>query len=452
MIAKLMTRFSGTTLQARILQSSVAVLLAEVYSSGLRLVSNLVMARLLYPEAFGLMLIVNLLIMALGLLSDVGVRSAIVARKEAIDSTYLNTAWTMLVARGGILSAATLILAYPVSQFYNEPKLLPLMLLTAIMPLIQGLGSPNGILYEKRVEITRVILLGTFTNTVSVIIVMIWLLIHPTIWALAANGVITATVTTIFSYLFFKGDTPRLHWDKKAARELFNFGRWVIVATALTFLARQGDSLIVSKAVSTEQLGMFSIAIALSKLVDQVVSKLNWSVLVPAYSEMHRDSDDSHAKERKRLKIKLGMFALAAPIILVFSLLGRDVIGLMYDPRYRDAGWMLEILGVGALFFAVGAPIRTLPMAFGDSYRYMWQQFWTVLTLIGSMLIGAKLGGFIGLLLGIAAAQAIEYFVARWAVSKYGIRNYLPDFLFAAGMLAVILLTWSIRGWPGPNG
>lgn len=450
MIKSVLSRFLGGSLQARIMQSGAAVLVSEVYSSGLRLVSNLIMTRLLYPEAFGLMLIVNLLIMALGLLSDVGIRSAIVSRTKPIDERFLNTAWTMLLVRGALLSLATLILAYPVSVFYGEPQLFPLILLTACMPIISGMGSPHGMMYEKKVELIRPIIWGTVSSTATAVITLTWLFIHPTIWALAANGIISAIISASTSYYFFPGHRPRICWDRTIVGELFRFGRWVVVATALTFMARQGDSLIVSKAITTEQLGTFSIAVALSKLLDQVVSRLNWSVLVPAYSELHQTSKDSDGARRKRLKIKLAMFALSAPIILAFCVFGRDIIGIMYDPRYQNAGWILEILGVGALFFAVGAPIRTLPMAFGDSYRYMWQQFYTVATLISSMLIGAHFGGFVGLIVGIAAAQAIEYFVARWSVSKYGIGNYGPDIIFAAVMSGLIVLAWSIRGWPGP--
>jgi O-antigen/teichoic acid export membrane protein len=145
------------------------------------------------------------------------------------------------------------------------------------------------------------------------------------------------------------------------------------------------------------------------------------------------------------------MFALSAPLVIVLGVFGRDLIRLMYDARYQDAGWILELLAVGALFFAVGAPLRALPMALGDPKRYMWQQVATVITLMGAMSAGAFLGGFHGLIAGIAVANALEYCVVRVSVRKYRVGDLSTDLLFAGGMLAIILGAWAVRGLPSAS-
>jgi O-antigen/teichoic acid export membrane protein len=447
---RLKAELSGETLRARVIQSSAAVIGSEVYSSVIRLGSNLIMTRLLYPEAFGLMLIVNLVIMILGQLSDVGVQPALIARTKEVDERYLNTAWTMLLVRGSVLAGMLLLLAYPIASFYGEPQLAGLLMLTAAIPILQSLTSPRAMLAEKRLQMTKYILSGMIGNTVTVAIVLIWLFIYPTVWALAAFGVIGATINTALTYYLFPGPRPRLAWDREAVHELFHFGKWVFVATALTFLARQGDSIIVSKATTIVQLGTFSIAIGLFRMLDQVVGRLNWSVMFPAYAELNKRKESFGQLSQRQRKVKLALFALSTPVILAFSLVGSDIVGLLYDERYHDAGWILQILGLGGIFVALGSPIRTLTMSFGDSFRYMTQQFICVGTLLTSMITGWLLGGFPGLILGIAVAQALEYCVARWAVHRYQIGGYGADAIFAVALLFVIAVTWSLRGWPGP--
>jgi O-antigen/teichoic acid export membrane protein len=442
---------AGDSLKARVMQSSMAILASEVYSNVVRLGSNLIITRLLYPEAFGLMLIVNLVILVLGQLSDVGVKPALIARTDEINERYLNTAWTMLMVRGVLLALLLVALAFPVAAFYDEPQLAGLLLLTSAMPVIQSMASPQAMLAEKRVQLSRYILSGVVSNTLTVTILLTWLFIEPSVWALAANGVIGAVISSALTYYFFPGPRPRLCWDKSAVVELFSFGRWVFIATALTFLARQGDSLIVSKATTTEQLGTFSIAIALFRMLDQVVGRLNWSVMFPAYAELNRRQESAASSERRQFRVKLALFGLTTPVILAFTLFGSDVIDFLYDDRYHDAGWILQILGVGGIFVALGSPIRTLSMSLGDSYRYMWQQLFSVITLIIAMVGGWALGGFVGLIVGIAIAQSLEYCVARWAVAKYKVGDYLSDFAFAGAMLGLIFIVWSIRGWPGPE-
>lgn len=447
----LRAQLSGDSLKSRVMQSSVAVIGSQAYSNVVRLGANLIMTRLLYPEAFGLMLIVNLVVMIFGQLSDVGVKPALIARTAEIDERYLNTAWTMLLARGVVLAVLLIVVAHPVAAFYGEPQLAGLLLLTAAIPILQSLASPHAMLAEKKVKLTKIILAGMIGNTLTIAIVVTWLFIEPTIWAVAANGVIGSIIGSALSYYFFPGTRPKLCWNKEAVLELFHFGKWVFIATALTFLARQGDGLIVSKVVSTVQLGTFSIAIGLFRMLEQVVGHLSWSVMFPAYAELNRRQEDPALLSRRHRRIKLALFGIAMPVILAFCILGSDVIDLLYDERYQDAGWILQLLGLGGIFVALGSPIRTLTMSFGDSFRYMWQQVFSLAALIGAMATGWSIDGFRGLILGIAVAQALEYCVARWAVTKYKIGDYGSDLLFAVALLSVILLSWSVRGWPGPG-
>ena len=81
----------------------------------------------------------------------------------------------------------------------------------------------------------------------------------------------------------------------------------VFIASGLTFLARQGDSLIISKWITAEQLGVFSIAVTFAKLVERFNAQLR--------------------------EVKLVLCAQCAPILLVFAKFGRDIVTLLYDPR-----------------------------------------------------------------------------------------------------------------------
>ena len=447
-----MTRFRallsvGESLRSRAIQGGVAVVLGELYSSGVRLIGNLVMTRLLFPEAFGLMLVVNLLFFALAMLSNVGIRDSIISRQEGLSDSFLDTAWTMMIVRGAVLFILSVSLAYPIASYYGQPELVGLILIASLAPLFAGLASPHSILFEKAVRIRRVVIWDASAMTVSLMLTITWLLIHPTIWALAANGVFAAVYKLFTSYIVFPGRRPRLRWDPDAAGEMFRFGRWILIASALSFLARQGDSLIVSIWVTVEQLGVFSIAIALARLLETVVGKLNQSVLFPVYAALR--SHGAGRIQAKQEKVKLAVFGLCLPVIFLFSMFGRDIIAVLYDPRYHGAGWMLELLAAGSVFYAAGAAVRPIPLSFGDSFRHMWQQVILFSSLLVCMTIGGLVAGLLGLILGIVAAQVVDYIVLRIVVLKYGIRDVRLDIVFLVTALVPILMVWKLRGWPG---
>jgi O-antigen/teichoic acid export membrane protein len=434
------------SLRERVIQGGGVLIIGDLYQNVVRLAANLVMTRLLFPEAFGLMLIVNLVFSGLSMMSDIGIRSAIIVKKENIDEEYLRTAWSMGILRGLLIGGIALSLAYPVSLFYQEEQLFGLIAIVSLGAVIQSLTSPQPILAEKGVRFGRVVFWNSATQTVAIAILLSLLWVWPSIWVLAVHGVVSATIGAISSYYIFPGPRMRLAWSRDAAWEIFRIGRWIFIASGLTFLARQGDSLIISKWVTAEELGVFSIAIGFAKLVEMLVERMSWSLLFPVYAEIQAGSSERFNAQLR--KVKLVLYAICAPIILTFSLFGRDMITLLYDPRYHGAGWMLEIMAAGSVFFAAGAAILNIPMSFGDSYRHMWLQLFRFAVLLGVMTVGGYLAGVVGLVIGIAVAQMMFYPILRLVTHKYGIHDYAPDLIFLTGITAVIALVWYLRGWP----
>ncbi|HBB84471.1 MAG TPA: polysaccharide biosynthesis protein, partial [Sulfitobacter sp.] len=88
---------------ARALRSTSWIVLSYGGAQAIRLASNLILTRLLFPEAFGLMALIQVVIVGLTLFSDVGIGPSIAQSKRGDDRDFLNTAWTIQAIRGGCL-------------------------------------------------------------------------------------------------------------------------------------------------------------------------------------------------------------------------------------------------------------------------------------------------------------------------------------------------------------
>src|SRR4028119_542476 len=107
----------------------------------LRFGSNLILTRLLIPDVFGLMALVYVFISGLHLFSDLGIGVSVIQNKRGDDPVFLNTAWTLQVVRGGFLWVCSLLIAWPVSHFYEERQLLWLIPVVALTTVISGFNS-----------------------------------------------------------------------------------------------------------------------------------------------------------------------------------------------------------------------------------------------------------------------------------------------------------------------
>ena len=89
----------------------------------LRLVNNVILARLLAPPILGLMAVVNSIRTGVELLSDVGIMQNIISSPRGEEPDFYDTAWTLQAIRGLMLAAICLILAVPLARFFEYPEL-----------------------------------------------------------------------------------------------------------------------------------------------------------------------------------------------------------------------------------------------------------------------------------------------------------------------------------------
>lgn len=313
-------------------------------SQVLRLGGNLLLTRLLVPELFGLMALVNIFIIGLALFSDVGLGVSIIQNKRGDDSNFVNTAWTIQVIRGFGLWLACLVLAYPVSLFYEEPRLFWLIPIVGLTTIIGGFNSTAFFTAQRHLVIHKITLMELATQTIQIAVMLVWAVFHPTIWALVIGSLVAAGVKLIWTYFLIKGYSNRFVWDKSAVGEILSIGRWVLFATALSFVAEQIDRLLLAKLFTLELVGIYSIALMLSDVPRQVTISLSGRVIFPTISKL---IDLPRPELRRTILRSRGvlLLALTAGMLLLINF-GDQLVLWMYDDRYVDAAWMLPILAL----------------------------------------------------------------------------------------------------------
>ena len=118
-------------LETHALRSSVWSILEYGTGTGLRVVSSLVLTRLLLPAYFGEMTLVNTLIVGINLLSDIGLAPSVIQSPRGDDPVFLNTAFSLQAIRGVALWIIALLLSWPMALYYHDPKL------KALLPVLE---------------------------------------------------------------------------------------------------------------------------------------------------------------------------------------------------------------------------------------------------------------------------------------------------------------------------
>lgn len=390
----------------------------------LRLGGNLLLTRLLFAEAFGVMALVTVFMTGLALFSDVGIGPSIIQSRRGDDRRFLNTAWTVQVARGAVLWIVSCALSAPFASFYGEPSLKWILPVSGLTALLAGFNSTKLFTMNRNLDMKRVIVVDLASQVAGLFVMVAWGLAFPSIWCLVAGGLVTSAGKMVLSHMLLTGESNRFAWDREAARSLFAFGRWIFLSTLLTFLVMQSDRLIFGKMIPMSLLGVYSIALMFATLPSIVAGYLGNQIVFPLYSRIHNAGESlAPVYTRSRwLAMITGGFLLSNLITA-----GPAMIRVLYDARYEDAGWILQLLACAAWFGVMDATNVPTLLARGKAGWMVAANATKLAAMVGLIPLGFALGGFPGAVIGFVAAEGFRYGVSAWATNASGLKGWTQD-------------------------
>jgi len=421
-------------------------------SQVLRLASNLVVTRLLEPELFGLMAIVFVIMHGLAMFSDLGLWAFVVRHKEAINKEMLDTVWTIQVIRGWVIFVLIAFSAfliwvgevywdYKLYGIYGDDKFPVILLIASIVPVLAGYKTMAPALESRKLKRGKLELVELVAQVSAAIVMITWAWFRPTIWALVSAGIVSAVVRLSLIYFFF----PLRHhfkWNKKIVAEVYDFGKWIVFASVLTYIAGQGDRLFFGASITATQLGIYSVAFMLANTINSIMNQLATKVLFPVFSGLVHGERTilKKAYYSARLRLDIVTFSLAGVLLAIAPV----IIEFLYDERYYEAGSMLQIL----VFSIIGSAfsITALECLSALSITKVRMQVMLVRSL--GLLIGLpvcfSLYGFYGALWVVATNIWLGLPLIFWVMYKQSVLSLLSEIkaipLFISGYYLGILL------------
>jgi O-antigen/teichoic acid export membrane protein len=380
----------------------------------LRFSFNLYLTRLLLPEAFGLMALVDLFLTGLQMFSDVGVGASIVRSPRGDDPDYVNGAWSVQVVRGFLLWGCACALAWPAAAFYDEPQLKYLLAAAGLSAAIAGFNSCGLFLCTRHLLHGRVILLQLGGYFSCVVVTMVWLLcIDVSVWSLIVGKLTGSLIELIATHWVYPSHRSRFVWDPVILGEILHFGKWIFVGTACLFLSDQVDRLIVGKVTSLSTLGVYNLAVQLALAAKLVVHLINMRIFFPLYSRVIHQGQTLRSAIR-RLHPWAAGFAAFATAGLVAS--GPAFIRCAFKPDWQEAGWMLQWTAVAVGIASLQSIAGCLLLAVGNSRGHAAGNFVKLLVLPVCAWVGYHAGGFAGMLAGFVVAELVRYTATLWVL------------------------------------
>jgi O-antigen/teichoic acid export membrane protein len=322
----------------------------------------LILAKLLAPEAFGLLAIATIAISVMMRLSDVGMIPALVHRSHATLEEQ-DAAWTVGLARAALVALVLVLAAPAVGQLFNEMAAVPVIQVLALRPLIDASASIGIARLTRELKFRQIALIylpGALADLVTAVATA------PTlgVWALVAGAIAGSVVTATVSYVFAP-HRPRISLAWRAVAPLVRFGRWVLLAGIATLTGTLVTQLAVSRELGAAALGLYFLALKVAFLPIEAAGSVVGAVAFPMFARLR---DDAAATARSFAMLLAGFGLVLLPVyalLIVVAPLFEQALGA----RWAGTAPIVQILALAGVVAMLADLLAPLLLGHGRANR-----------------------------------------------------------------------------------
>jgi len=384
---------------------------AAVARSALQFLQVSILARLLLPSDFGLMALSMAVIAFAQIFADMGVSNAIIHHQE-VDDDQLSSLYWLNVAAGALMMVLVMTASPALSHLYKAPQLEPVLMLTSLYFLINAVGQQLRVMAEKEMTFNVLARIEIASAFVGAAVAIGWALTSPSVIALVAGLLSSALTMTSLCWLkLSRGWRPSARLRLAEIRRFLHFGGYTMANNVVNTLNSQADIFIGGRALSTGDLGFYSLPRDLSLRVAFAVNPIVTRVALPA---MAIAQHDRAALRNIYLKSIWMTASVNFPLYAALAVFSADCVLVFFGARWLDAVPVLRVLALWGMIRSIGNPVGSLLFATGRAdLAFKWNL--GMLVVIPPVLWAAASFGTIAMAIALLSIQ-LTSFVPGWAV------------------------------------
>jgi PST family polysaccharide transporter len=438
----LQTEHLVADLGARSVRGGAVTIGAQVLKIVIQFGVTIVLARLLNPEAFGLVAMVAVVLTFLETFKDLGLSSATVQRDDITHEQVSTLFWVN--AGLGVAAALLMVpLASLLSWFYGEPALYDITLCLSVAFVISGLSTQHLALLRRQMRFSALAGIQMGSEIIAMAVAVFAAYEGAGYWALILQRIVWVICMTIGGWTFC-GWRPGRPTRFRDVRELLGFGAHVTGSNLISLSVRNLDQILIGWYWGATPLGLYDRAYKILLLPINNLNAPLFSVAMPALSRLVGEPD-RYRRIYLGIVEKLSMAAMPCAALLIAA--PDHVVRLLFGPQWLAATPIVAWLGLAALYQPITYTCSWLFMT-QDRTREMFR--WgilastiTAISIVAGLPFGAE---------GVAASFALSGILIRmpllfWFVGRRGpvrpmdfVRTMAPSAIASALIIATVKL------------
>jgi len=377
-------------------------------------VSNIILARLLSPDDYGIIGMLMIFIAVANTFVDGGFGSALIQKKEPTREDYSTIFWwNMFLSL--VLYGVLYMSAPAVARFYDLPLLSQVLRVQGFVLILNALRIIQQNQLRKQLKFKRLASVTVASAVLSAVIAIVLAYLGWGVWALVAQQLMLSGFTAILLWVLNKW-YPLLSFSKESFKQLFGFGGFMLLSSLINTIFNNINSLIIGKLFSASTMGYFSQAKKIEDATAMSVTSVVEQVTYPILSEHQNDKN----KMRSILKrFNTCTFFIVTPMMLLICLFAEPIVVFLFTEKWLPVAPYLKILALHGIPMGLQGVNYNAIAAIGKSKTIFATTIIKRIMTISLMLIGVYIADVEGLLWGMVVSSSLIILYNMILVSKY---------------------------------
>lgn len=306
----------------------------------LQMVAQVVLARTLGPDVFGLFAIGMVVLTFATFFSSFGFSANLVLNKT-IDQRDVRFAWTWQVITGFVTMLVVYAFAPSLAGYFREPRAQPVIQWLSVTCLLAAAATPANTLLQRDLNFRAIGLIQVSSYAVGYLVVGVPMaLAGEGAYSLVAAWLVQAAVALVASYALKPYSLRPLLWYRGGAA-VFGVGRSVFLTNIVNWCLNNMDRILIGRLLNAYALGLYNVAYNVATMPNTLLL----GALQPAFlSAGSRLQDQRERLGSAYLQMVAAILVIAVPAFIFLALLAPDLVRLVYGSKWIGASRVLEIL------------------------------------------------------------------------------------------------------------
>lgn len=354
-------------------------------------ITTIVLARLLVPEDFGLISLAMVILGVVNLLSDVGMGSVLVMRRD-LDDVAKGTVLSLLLLLGAVLAMLLTAAAPWLGRLFHTPRLAPVLAALAVTVFLSGLTWFYESLLQGELEFRRRFLSQAAQSISYAGLAIPLAILGAGVWSLVVGQIVAfAVYAAVLLSIAPHRVRPAIDW--RAAKELMSGGLGFLLQGGVAFVKQNLDYLSIGRVVGVSSLGFYSMSFRLAELPYWSIADPVAKVTFPGFARMRHQGEDISVPYLESLRL---VALVASPIGAILAASADPFVRAVYGEKWVPMIVPLSVLGIWAAIRPLQGIVGWMLNSFGQARISGFVSAITVLPLLVSVVAAVHLGGLEG--------------------------------------------------------